>query len=221
MRVSVLTFSCLVPTAAPTPRAGTDTDNGVGVKLNADCAEYASFPSWCPLRQLWNDQDFTASDMGCACGVDQTACADSDHSATDANVQNGESYASEPSWYSSARLHDNHFYCVGHVSCLRDGGVSTETLLTAVLNLVNPPSRRVVLVAAASSPALSIHLVGRTIRLVRRPVMYRMKLRSVRKYLTGCTSASSGSRRNRTEHHVLLDVGWMGCTLWGGGRATH
>ena len=104
---------------------------------------------------------------------------------------------------------------------LQGTGMNTEASPSVVLNLVTPPSRRVVLVAAASSPALSIHLVGRTIRLVRRPVMYRMKLRSVRKYLTGCTSASSGSRRNRTEHHVLLDVGWMGCTLWGGGRATH
>ena len=197
MRVLVLTFSCPVPTAAPAPRACTDTDNGADVKLNADGAEYASFPSWCPLRQLWNDQDFTASDMGCACGVDQTACADSDHSGTDATVQNGDSYASEPSWYSSARLHDNHFLQRGTCVVLARG--------PGVL-LKHCPS---------SHSSWEPGLIGRTIRLVRRPVMYRMKLRSVREYLTGCTYASSGSRRNRTAHHVLFDVGWMGCTFMG------
>ena len=60
-------------------------------------------------------------------------------------------------------------------------GMNTEAYLAVALNLINPPSRRVVLEDAAILPALTILLGGRTIRLVLRLGMNRMGRRTVRR----------------------------------------
>ena len=92
-----------------------DTENGALDTAHDTCADYTDHPEWCDHVGAWDDDDFVAADMCCACGGGDTAreCEANDLAHDDYGDTCLE-YAHHLHWcgnYDTATFHSNEMCC--------------------------------------------------------------------------------------------------------------